>query len=86
MQLLAATANAAQGGDSLAVLLPRLFPYFRHTLASVRRSCVQCLSALLKADPEGVPCLLDWTVITRRCVGKMCRAVFRTGQRTHSRA
>lgn len=53
MQLLAATANAAQAGAMLADRIPRLFPYFRHTLASVRRSCVQCLDAQLQAHPEG---------------------------------
>lgn len=33
--------------DRLPALLPRLWPYFRHTLSTVRLTAVQCLSSLL---------------------------------------
>lgn len=54
MQLLSHTSTAAttaHGG--LSDRLSRLLPYFRHTLSSVRRSVLQCLLALLEADPSG---------------------------------
>lgn len=52
MQLLSSTATAAEHGR-LAERVPRLLPYFRHTLPSVRRSVLQCLVALLETDPSG---------------------------------
>jgi hypothetical protein len=56
MQLLAATANSAKPSvDTVAHRVPLLLPYFRHTLASVRRSCVECVDALLQSDTPGTP-------------------------------
>jgi hypothetical protein len=42
--------GSAAEAEDLAARVPRLWPFFRHTLTSVRRSCVQCLRALLSAD------------------------------------
>ena len=54
MQLLTRmqSQDPGQAGEAedLAARVPRLWPFFRHTLTSVRRSCVQCLRALLSAD------------------------------------
>ena len=49
MQLLAHLQSAGAGASepSLAALVPRLWPFFRHTLVSVRLSTVRCLGALL---------------------------------------
>ena len=56
MQLLAATADGAScSGAALACRIPLLLPYFRHTLASVRRSCVECIAALLQSNTAGEP-------------------------------
>lgn len=43
--------GAPAAADDLGNLVPRLWPFFRHTLTSVRRSCVRCLQTLLSADP-----------------------------------
>lgn len=67
MQLLAATADGAPtNGGALADRIPLLLPYFRHTLASVRLSCVQCLDALLQSHTAGEPyhCKLAKSVAT----------------------
>ena len=56
MQLLAATANGAQSSqEALPDRILLLLPYFRHTLASVRRSCVECVDALLQSNTAGEP-------------------------------
>ena len=59
MQLLTRMQSSSEtgpaSGDGLAARVPRLWPFFRHTLTSVRRSCVQCLRALLSADTGGDP-------------------------------
>lgn len=56
MQLLAATVEgSASQAAALAEHIPLLLPYFRHTLASVRHSCVECLIALLQSDATGEP-------------------------------
>ena len=49
MQLLAHLQGACAGAPEpdLAALVPRLWPFFRHTLVSVRLSTVRCLGALL---------------------------------------
>lgn len=49
MQLLAHLQGAGAGAPEpdLAALVPRLWPFFRHTLVSVRLSTVRCLGALL---------------------------------------
>ena len=49
-------AAAAGGGDgssnsSLGQLVPRLWPFLRHGLTSVRHATVRCLSALLRSQP-----------------------------------
>ena len=33
--------------DGMSDLLPRLFPFFRHTLSSVRLATLRCMSSLL---------------------------------------
>lgn len=54
MQLLAATAGGAPvSGVALSDRIPLLLPYFRHTLASVRRSCLDCMNALLQSVATG---------------------------------
>jgi hypothetical protein len=54
MQLLAATAAGAPvSGVALTDRIPLLLPYFRHTLASVRRSCLDCMDALLQSGATG---------------------------------
>lgn len=54
MQLLAATAGGAPvSGVALSDRILLLLPYFRHTLASVRRSCLDCMDALLQSVPTG---------------------------------
>ena len=54
MQLLAATAGGAPvSGVALSDRIPLLLPYFRHTLASVRRSCLDCMDALLQSIATG---------------------------------
>ncbi len=59
MQLLTRMQSASADGsaisEDLAARVPRLWPFFRHTLTSVRRSCVQCLRALLSADTGDRP-------------------------------
>ena len=35
------------GKDCMSDLLPRLFPFFRHTLSSVRLATLRCMSSLL---------------------------------------
>lgn len=42
--------GAPAAADDLGRLVPRLWPFFRHTLTSVRKSCVHCLQTLLSAD------------------------------------
>jgi TATA-binding protein-associated factor len=48
-------AAAAASGDSsnngLSQLVPRLWPFLRHGLTSVRHATVRCLSALLRSQP-----------------------------------
>ena len=39
----------------MGLLVPRLWPCFRHALASVRRATVQCLAALLPDGPGTQP-------------------------------
>ena len=46
---------AAASPDDFGQLVPRLWPFFRHTLSSVRMSCLRCLQALLKATSGAVP-------------------------------
>ena len=54
MQLLAATAGGATAsGVAFTDRIPLLLPYFRHTLASVRRSCLGCMDALLQSGATG---------------------------------
>ena len=52
MQLLAHLqgARAGEPEPDLAALVPRLWPFFRHTLVSVRLSTVCCLRALLAGN------------------------------------
>lgn len=50
MQLLTQLQQAVRPAPpdaALAALVPRLWPFFRHTLASVRLATVRCLAALL---------------------------------------
>ena len=50
MQLLAklfTAGSAEEAADRLQTLVPRLWPFFRHTLTSVRLATVRCLSSLL---------------------------------------
>lgn len=49
-------SGAPVAADDLGSLVPRLWPFFRHTLTSVRRSCVLCLQTLLSADPGKHTC------------------------------
>ena len=59
MQLLTRMYGQGTGpalAKDLGQLVPRLWPFFRHTLTSVRRSCVHCLQTLLTVDP-GTPTL-----------------------------
>ncbi len=53
MQLLTHLQTAALD-EGLPALVPRLWPFFRHTLASVRLAAVRCLAALLGngSDPN----------------------------------
>ena len=47
----AAAAAPADGSSSLGGLVPRLWPFLRHGLASVRHATLRCLSALLASTP-----------------------------------
>lgn len=56
LQLLAhlyETDKGATVGVDLGVLIPRLWPFFRHTLTSVRISSMQCLQRLLASSSGG---------------------------------
>ncbi|KAL4458077.1 hypothetical protein ABPG75_012942 [Micractinium tetrahymenae] len=47
----ASSAPAASSDGSLGVLVPRLWPFLRHGLTSVRHATVRCLCALLRSQP-----------------------------------
>ncbi|KAI3435532.1 hypothetical protein D9Q98_001597 [Chlorella vulgaris] len=66
MALLAAIHSspaAAAPDPGLAGLVPRLWPFLRHQLASVRLATVRCLSALLRSQP--LPALLPGQELQR---------------------
>lgn len=55
MQLLSAlytTSSTEEDQLELPKLVPRLFPFFRHTLSSVRKACVICCFLLLNASSD----------------------------------
>ena len=52
------------GSKGLASLIPRLWPCFRHTLPSVRRGTLQCLSALLPDSAALQPAWLSEEQLT----------------------
>lgn len=54
MQLLTRLQTAAPD-MGLPALVPRLWPFFRHTLASVRLAAVRCLTALLGGGSDPNP-------------------------------
>jgi TATA-binding protein-associated factor len=43
--------NAAAEAELLAMMVPRLWPFMRHNLSSVREAVLECLSSLLKCRP-----------------------------------
>ena len=59
MQLLTklfTAGSAEEAADRLQALVPRLWPFFRHTLTSVRLATVRCLSSLLATSTSAA----DW--------------------------
>ena len=62
MQLLSALYEgpwSEEERSDLSTLAPRLFPFFRHTLTSVRAASVACLSLLLEGSPAPAQWLLS---------------------------
>lgn len=73
MQLLSAlysANNLAEEQSHLPNLIPRLFPFFRHTLASVRKAAVTCC-ALLLADTSS-----DGTWLTAKSLSQALQLTF----------
>lgn len=52
LSLLYSSSAAVEDQANLESLAPRLFPFFRHTLTSVRLASVTCYCLLLEKSPE----------------------------------